>query len=87
MCNGAKQNKPTPSNVKSSFVKCRFCLQVVFEYTVEIFPAHLVETPVKSVKYHRVPDLENSEQGGMLVPDCRETEALMCKVHKAASHL
>ena len=31
--------------------------KVIFEYTVEIYPPNLVETPVKSTRYHRIPDL------------------------------
>ena len=50
---------------------------------MEIFPSHLVESPVKSVKFHRVPDLENTAWGAFQAPGSQEFDnfncGLMCK--------
>ena len=50
---------------------------------MEILPPHLVETPVKSVKYHMVPNLDNGElHGAMLFPGPSEVEGLSSKVSR-----
>ena len=50
---------------------------------MEILPPHLVETPVKSVKYHMVPNLDKGElHGAMLFPGPSEVEGLSCKVSR-----
>ena len=48
-----------------------------------------METPVKSVKYHKVPDLDNNNHGGFQQRggdlDDEDTAALLCKCAAAAA--
>ena len=53
---------------------------------MEIYPSNLVETPVKSVKYHRVPDLDNGQVGVAQQGEMdHDTIALMCKCAATAA--